>query len=112
MNVNFPRARITTPDTVLSPVRFVYVHDGEVSGRAAVWSEDKRPHRHAKRLLLATGHFTAPIKSRGPNTFVTDLGQEWSVTQITGGCGCNRGQSLLASLPLEQLVDPDFEAVN
>lgn len=111
-NVNFLRARITTPDTILSPVRFVFVHDGEVSGVAAVWSETKRPHKSAKRLLLASGHFTTELKSRGPNTFLTDLGQEWSVTQLTGGCGCNAGQSLLASHSLEQLVDPDFEAVN
>lgn len=111
-NVNFERARVTTPDTILSPVRFVFVHDGTVSGVAAVWTESKRPHQSAKKVLTATGHFTEEIKGRGANTFVTDLGQEWSVTQMTGGCGCNRGQSLLASLPLEQLVNPDFEAIN
>lgn len=110
MNVHFVRSRVTTPDTILSPVRFVFVQDGEVSGVAAVWSETKSPPS-AKRILLASGHFTAPVKSRGPNTFVTDLGQEWSVVQMTGGCGCNNRSSLLASIPLTQLTDPDFEPV-
>lgn len=112
MNVNFDRARITTPDTILSPVRFVFLQGDGDMGTAAVWSEEKRPHRHAKRVLLATGYFKEELKSRGSNTFVVGEGQEWSVTQLTGGCGCNRGQSLLASLPLEQLVSPDFSSID
>lgn len=111
--IDYTRARIQHPDGIVSPGRFVFNPngDGPGLGTAAVWTETRRPHYTATRVLFATGTFTPHPKPRMPGKFVTTEGQEWTVTQLASGCGCNKARSVIGSFTLDQLTDPEVSSV-
>lgn len=84
--------------------RFVYRN-----GVAAAWVED-RASRTAERVLYATGvTYEKQANGRVPNLLrFADSDDTWEIRQQAGGCGCG---SRIKAVPIEQLLDPDFNHI-
>lgn len=101
--IDFSRARLTFPDTILPQVRLIYRN-----GVCAIWQEVRRP-RSATRLHYFTNcTFEKGETARFPNYLVLEDGTRIEVVGKTGGCGCG---SILKQFTYEQLLHPDLEQV-
>lgn len=79
--VNMSRAKVTSPIGTFHSARFAYN-----SGRAAVWTEDRRT-RTATRVLYATdAQLTKPRSARDPYVIKTG-DEEWYIRQTGSGGG-------------------------
>jgi hypothetical protein len=101
--ISISRAKVTTPDTTVPNARFVFLN-----GTAAVWVEN-RVNRTADRVLYATG--ATFIKRRtGREVHRLELigDGEWSISPISGGCGCG---ARTKTYTFAQLLDPNLEHI-